>query len=52
MDDKYGSRFHIRKITRINGKCGKLIKRIQEKNIVPCASFIVSSFANFLLVIY
>ena len=34
MDDKYGSRFHIRKITRINGKIGKLIKRIQEKDIV------------------
>ena len=41
MDDKYGSRFHLRKITRINGKIGKLIKRIQEKDIVQCSSFVV-----------
>ena len=43
MDDKYGSRFHIRKITRINGKIGKLIKRIQEKDIVQCSSFVVQN---------
>ena len=41
MDDKYGSRFHLRKITRINGKIDKLIKRIQEKDIVQCSSFVV-----------